>query len=462
MSIVAAYILPHPPVAVHEVGGGREAEIADTLAGFEYVAGRIAEAAPQTILIISPHTAYYSDWIHLAAGSGADGNLAQFGAPEVHIHLDYDIEFRERLEEVAQAAGIPAGCTSSNTKPLDHGMIVPLYFLDKIYPPSEYKAVSIGGSALPEEKLLKFGECLADVAFKSDRRCVLLVSGDLSHKLKDDGPYGYHPAGPEFQDAFERVVVGGDALGFAGLDRQMCEDAAECGLSGFVMMAGALERQKELSGAPYTSELISLEGPFGVGYGVAAFEFADALPGSVAEEVQQESGGIDALVALAEKTVDMYVKEGALPKAVPLSEDEPARAGCFVSIHLADSGDLRGCIGTIEPTQPTLAQEIIRNAVAAATEDPRFNPVSVAELGNLSINVDVLQTPERTTADKLDPKEYGVIVTQGHRRGLLLPDLDGVDTVEQQLRIACMKAGIEPSTDYGDIQIERFKVVRHA
>jgi len=166
----------------------------------------------------------------------------------------------------------------------------------------------------------------------------------------------------------------------------------------------------------------------------------------------------DPLVILARNTIDSYVRSHIVPAEPELPEELPRQAGCFVSIHTASSGELRGCIGTIVATAPSLAAEVIRNAVAAATEDPRFPAIDAAELDDLEVSVDVLFSPEPATRDELDPKAYGVIVTQAWRRGLLLPDLEGVDSVTEQLRIACLKAEIDPASRY---EIERFKVVRH-
>jgi len=133
------------------------------------------------------------------------------------------------------------------------------------------------------------------------------------------------------------------------------------------------------------------------------------------------------------------------------------RAGVFVSLKL--DGSLRGCIGTISPTTPSLADEIIRNAISAGTEDPRFPPVTEEELSRIEYSVDVLGKAEKIDShDELDPVRYGVIVTKGHRRGLLLPNLEGIDTVEEQVSIALRKAGISPHEDY---RLERFEVVRH-
>ncbi len=161
---------------------------------------------------------------------------------------------------------------------------------------------------------------------------------------------------------------------------------------------------------------------------------------------------------LARQSVEALVRRGVrlpLPPGLP-AELTTRRAGAFVS--LKKRGLLRGCIGTYEPTEPTLAEEIIANAVRAASEDPRFPPVSSRELPELSVSVDVLSPPEPCREEDLDPRRYGVIVEAGWRRGLLLPDLPGVETVEDQLRIAKAKAGIAPDAP---CRLLRFTVERH-
>lgn len=172
------------------------------------------------------------------------------------------------------------------------------------------------------------------------------------------------------------------------------------------------------------------------------------------------SGDADPVVALARAAVEACVDGGRVievPDGVPV-ELVSRRAGAFVSLH--ERGELRGCIGTIAPTQPDLAHEIIRNGILAATEDPRFPPVARDELDYLDYSVDVLAAPEPISGpDELDVREYGVIVTKGWRRGLLLPNLEGIDTVEQQIAIAKRKAGIAP--DEPGVQLERFRVERH-
>ena len=164
------------------------------------------------------------------------------------------------------------------------------------------------------------------------------------------------------------------------------------------------------------------------------------------------------LVTLAKKSIEAFVrnkKELSPPKE--LTPEMQEKAGVFVSIK--KRGNLRGCIGTFMPCTENVAREIIKNAISAATQDPRFDPVTGDELSELEYSVDVLSPPEKVSdISELDPKKYGVIVVHGARKGLLLPDLDGVDSVEEQLRIAKMKAWINPEEK---VEIFRFTVSRY-
>lgn len=164
------------------------------------------------------------------------------------------------------------------------------------------------------------------------------------------------------------------------------------------------------------------------------------------------------IVKLARETVESYIREGKIPQPRELIPEMKERAGVFVSIH--KHGELRGCIGTFEPTKANVAEEIMTNAISSATRDPRFPPVAASELGDLEYSVDILTKPEPVKdVNQLNPKKYGVIVESGFRRGLLLPDLEGVDTVERQIEICRLKAGIpfdEPVSLYR-FEVKRFK-----
>ncbi|MBR2752753.1 MAG: AmmeMemoRadiSam system protein A, partial [Lachnospiraceae bacterium] len=249
-----------------------------------------------------------------------------------------------------------------------------------------------------------------------------------------------------------------------GFDETFCEKAAECGHRSFVIMAGALD------GLAVKATQLSHEDVTGVGYGICTFypageddsrDFLAQHLQKVRNSLRDKRDASDPYVRLARETVEQYVLEHRKPRVKDMTDLPPEmlhqQAGAFVSIH--EHGRLRGCIGTIAPVTESLAQEIIDNAVSAATRDPRFNPITPDELEWLEISVDVLGEPEEISSrDELDVKRYGVIVTSGSRRGLLLPDLDGVDTVDQQVDIAMKKGGISTRDMY---RLERFEVIRH-
>lgn len=461
MSMLGAIITPHPPVLLPEVGGGREREIAATDRAMRTAAETVAAWQPDVIIVSSPHTILYRDYFHIAPGDGAVGDMGRFGAPEVRIQASYDTLLREEIIRRAEAEGLHAGTLGQRDPELDHGVLIPLYYLRKAG--VRCPIVRMGLSGFSPLDHYRFGKCVQDAVNALGRRAVFLASGDLSHKLKADGPYGCAPEGPQFDDAVTHTMASGDFLEFLTIDPALCERAAECGLRSFQMMAGALD------GLAVEPQLLSHEGTFGVGYAIALFPVTGRDDSRCYEKdyllakndrLATRKASEDPWVKLARRSLETYVKTGQRLTSLP--EDLPAemttqQAGAFVSLH--KNGQLRGCIGTIAPTCDNLAWEIVQNAVSACSRDPRFSPVRPDELDELEYSVDVLGAPEPVDSPAaLDPKTYGVIVSCGGRRGLLLPDLDGVDSVEAQLSIALQKGGIRENETY---KIERFKVVRH-
>ncbi len=461
MSMLGAIIVPHPPLIVPEVGNGRERGIQATIDAFRTAAKRVFQWNPDVLIVASPHTISYSDYFHISPGRGAKGSMAAFGAPNAALKADYDEELRDEIVSRAQAAGLFAGTMGERDASLDHGVFIPLYFLREAGVNCPIVRIGLSGFSPLEHYTL--GKCAADAAQALGRRAVFVASGDLSHKLRPDGPYGFADEGSVFDREVTQTMASGDFLRFLTMDTALCDRAAECGLRSFQMMSGALD------GLSVTPELLSYEGPFGVGYAVAVFaaggadmerRYAQRWEEAEKARLMERKEKEDPWVRLARLSLETYIRSGrrlsSLPEGLP-QELVGRAAGAFVSLHL--HGRLRGCIGTLSPVCGCVADEIVRNAVSAGTEDPRFSPVRAEELDRLEYKVDVLSPAEPISSPaELDVKRYGVIVSCGRRRGLLLPDLDGVDTVEEQVRIARQKGGIGPREPY---TLERFEVVRH-
>lgn len=466
MGIVGAVMVPHPPLIIPEVGRGGEKEIQKTTDAYEQAAKLVAELKPETIVVCSPHTVMYYDYFHISPGKRAKGSFARFRAGGVKIQTDYDTEFVAHLCKLTDAEQFPAGTLGERDASLDHATMIPLYFIQKYY--TDFKTVRAGMSGLPFASHYRLGMMIQKTAEDLGRRVVFVGSGDLSHKTQTYGPYGFVKEGPEYDrkimDSMGRGAFG-ELLSF---DEDFCEKAAECGHRSFVMLGGSLD------GLSVEAKRISLEEVTGVGYGVCTYRVTGRDESrhflSQYEEKQKKrlAGQIEAqdpYVALARLTISRYIGDhikieisDAKAEGIELPPEMLGhRAGAFVSIH--EDGRLRGCIGTISPCTTSIAQEIIDNAISAATRDPRFRAIRKRELPKLEITVDVLGKPEPVTScGQLDPQKYGVIVTNEGRRGLLLPALDGVDTADEQIRIAKQKAGIGPSED---VQLQRFEVVRH-
>ncbi|MBE8954473.1 MAG: AmmeMemoRadiSam system protein A [Quinella sp. 2Q5] len=463
MSIIGAVVVPHPPIILPEVGRGEEQKISATINAYEEISRRVVELNPDTVIITSPHSVMYADYFHISPGAQASGSMAQFRAPQVNLTIDYDAELAKKISDDAQALNIPAGTLGERNSSLDHGTMIPLRFLQRAGLDFErVKFLRIGLSGMSAQIHYQFGQTIARAADELGRRIFFLASGDLSHKLKADGPYGYVEEGPMFDSQVMENLSGADFLQLLTMDERVCSRAAECGLRSFWIMAGALDRLN------VTAQRLSYEGTFGVGYGVVWFDvggaderrnFAEQLTAFKATELNRRKASEDVYVKLARLSLETFVRTH---KPAELPDDLPAemierRAGAFVSLH--KDGNLRGCIGTIMATQKNLAQEILTNAISACSRDPRFEPVTADELDDIVYSVDVLGEPERIFDVKdLDVHRYGVIVENGARRGLLLPDLDGVDTVAEQIAIAKRKAGIRADEK---VLLWRFEVVRH-
>lgn len=461
MSILGAALIPHPPLIIPEVGRGHEKAIQNTIDACKTALQQLAALQPDTVIISSPHTMLYADYFHLSPGKVASGTFAEFGAPQVKISCAYDQELVRAIASLAEKENLPAGTKGERRPELDHATLIPLYFLRQYW--QDYKVIRVGLSGLSLKDHYRLGNVIAAAVKNLGRRAIWLASGDLSHKLKEDGPYGFDPAGPRYDKKLMEIMSKGQFDELFSFTEKSLEAAAECGHRSFTMMAGAFDKQAVIS------QKLSYEGPFGVGYGVCLFlpgkpdesrAFAQRYDVIRKQQKEEQLAKEDSYVRLVRSVIEHYVKTGGVLQLPETLEPQmrTQKAGVFVS--LKERGALRGCIGTIGPMYENVAEEIRRNAIAACSRDPRFTPVMPAELDDLEYSVDVLGPLEWIDSPAvLDVKRYGVLVTKGSRSGLLLPNLEGVNTVEQQLDIARQKAGIGP--EESGCTLHRFEVIRH-
>ncbi|MCK8824382.1 AmmeMemoRadiSam system protein A [Fuchsiella alkaliacetigena] len=463
-----AGLSPHPPLLVPEIGGRRLKEIQDTQLAMQSFAKQVAQVEPDLVITISPHGPVFSDAISILNISQLKGDFAQFGFPDLELSYDLaedvieDIVRFAKEEEITVARIDKASTNKFNvSSKLDHGVLVPLYYLREAGV-KEVPLLPLTMGMLPYTELYKFGKILQLLSEQWDYRIALIASGDLSHRLTADAPAGFSPQGKEFDQKIVEILKEDKVAEIFDLEQSLIEKAGECGLRPIVMMLGALD------GLAVDNKFLAYEGPFGVGYAVASYritgrdesrELLDQLLAGQNLQLRQQRATESVLVKLARKTVEEYALNKEIIEAPEsLTPEMEKEAGVFVSIK--KNGQLRGCIGTTEATEENVAQEIIRNALNAAFKDPRFPKVDANELAELTYSVDVLGEAEKVEdIEELDPQKYGVIIKKGSKRGLLLPRLDGVDSVEKQLEIAKRKAGLAPQEE--DIEIMRFEVKRY-
>ncbi len=459
-SPVFGVIAPHPPIFVPEVGGARADVAHASLAALDRARIALARFVPETLIVMSPHAPALCDAFCVDDSPEFSGTLSQFGDATLRVYAG-DPELGRAIADAIASSGHAVAMRSEDGRLrsgwLDHATIVPLSFLD---PHRQCRLVVLSLSELDYHAHRDAGAAVRAAAESIKRRVAFIASGDMSHRLTPDSAAGYSPRGRELDAQITGLVEQGRIEGLTHLAPDLVEAGGECGLRSIIALGGFCCED------PAPARLLAYEGPWGVGY-LTALVGRAALDSDGAAACEQQGAGVKGgqpgsdeseIVALARSTIEAFVRDETAPVAVtPLSKGEyPAKAGTFVSLHRG--GELRGCIGTILPTKATLGDEVAANAVEAAAHDPRFEPVTADELPVLEISVDVLHAPESCEFEDLDPKTYGVIVTSGWRRGLLLPDLPGIDDAESQVVTAMRKAGIgsgEPCS------LERFRVDRY-
>ena len=465
MNLLMGYIVPHPPILI--VGDVEEkAQVASTIKAYQRVKEEIRSSDAELIVLITPHGPVFVDGLCVYDGEQLNGDFSKFGHREITGIWDNDIEFVECLQEKSSENGVPLVKMDQQlieefnlTSSLDHGAMVPLYLLGEAL--EGKKVVVINYGLLQVDALYQFGRQITATLEAQNKKGVVIASGDLSHYLSESGPYGYRKEGEVFDQMYVQAFEDSDLKNLLFVDPVLLEQAGECGKRSIEILLGTFDY------CDFTSEKFSYEAPFGIGYLLGRLMPKNSASSKMEEVLQlkkeilhaQHNGESD-VVQLARAAIKHYLIEGrtyAIQEKLSI-EASGKRSGVFVS--LKDAGGLRGCMGSTGGIAPTVEEEIVDMAIKAATRDPRFNPVEPEELEGLTISVDILSASEEVgDKSELDPKNYGVIVSSGYKQGLLLPNLEGIDTVEDQLSIALNKAGINP--DQETYKMYKFTVKRY-
>jgi aromatic ring-opening dioxygenase LigB subunit len=390
--ITYAALIPHPPLVIKEIGREQISAVSATIHGIKTACRQLANSRPDTIVFFTPHGNVFSDCVSYLAEPELEGDFRSFGC-SLGTSSSNDLELIKEIANAAASEGITflpidkatAAGHRLNAR-LDHGILVPLMYL-KEAGLKETRIIAISVGYLPITDLYRLGSIITASAEKLGRRIAVVASGDMSHRLKEEGPYDYHPDGPRFDKKMCEYLSAGDVLATIKMPAELRDNAGECGFRSVVMMLGTLD------GKDFSSSVISYEGPFGVGYLVAEF-----VPGKPRESIyeilaKEKQETINELrqresspVKWARLTLENYIRNGSFVE-LPASFSDLTRkkAGVFVSIK--KGGNLRGCIGTISPAYKNLAEEIAHNAVSAGLKDPRFMPLQSGNWMSWSIRL---------------------------------------------------------------------------
>lgn len=449
MSVCCAALMCHAPIVIPEIGDDRAPECARTTDAMRDLADRVLAHRPDLLVVVSPHAPRQGGLFGVVDADRIGGSFARFGFPRLAAQLPGAPQQARSVRAAAARFGVQ--CWTPPGEDLDHGTLVPLHFFVVAgwSGPTLVLALPAHGNDSAEG----MGEALRHAAEEDRRRWAVIASGDMSHRLQPDAPGGFDPRARDFDRAFVAHVRNGDYREACAPDPYLQDLAAEDVVESTLVAAAAAGFRND------GRALLAYEGPFGVGY-CESLLYSDGGTASDASGAPAHDAGASSEMPppILPEIAREAIRADRLRQPFVLPElDEPWHHARAVFVTLRDpSGALRGCIGRTEPGLATLAEEIADCAVSAATRDPRFERVQVGEIDRLRIEVSVLDPPEPVTSRaELDPGRYGVVVTLGLRRGVLLPDVEGVDSVAAQLHIAAEKAGLRDDEPY---TIERFEV----
>lgn len=268
--LVGCALLPHPPIMLSEVGGVDSDQVQKSAHAAEAAAAFLLQKSPSTIVIISPHGPVFQDAVGINVSPVLRGNLSSFGASEVAVSFETNSLLAQNIIKQSERLGVSLAVLDEHlaqqqrfSLQLDHGAVIPLYYLYKAGFRGQVVHLSVGFLTYPE--MYAFGKAVQGAIEMTRQKVAVVASGDLSHRLIPSAPAGYSPSGRKFDDRIMALLQTMDVKSMFALEPDMVEEAGECGLRPIFFLMGTLD------GMDAGAEILSYEGPFGVGYGVVIF-----------------------------------------------------------------------------------------------------------------------------------------------------------------------------------------------
>lgn len=466
MSVYATYFLPHAPILISNIGNNQTEQAQKTVTALERISNEIAKINPDTIVIISPHGPIFNDAISIYQLNHYRGDFEQFGVKELAVSFEKDDKFIEALlKENDSQEGLFYPLLDQEFEmfqqfpKLDHGILVPMYFLKKAGVQSKIVCMSYG--IFSYEKLMEHGLMIHKTSEALNQKTLIISSGDLSHTLTDCGPCAYHSSGEKLDliicEAFENHSPYAPFL----TKNSLIMEAEICGLNPFAIGIGAF------IGRGIESTLLSYEGPFGVGYMVASIKENKNAPLDHYSKFKIQRNRENAqkrleehfYAKIARACIVHFQNTQRVPRTYLTSNgvkvenqffkfpfdvfesDLRETSGIFVT--LMHMGNLKGCMGCVRPNGQQLLDLLVDFSINAYAFDSRFEPLDPQLIDELEVHVEILSPLEKVLSkEDLDPKAYGIFIEGKGRHGVLLPNIHGIGSVDEQLTIACNKVGI--------------------
>lgn len=462
--IAKFYVMPHPTMIIPELGDGEETKITATTSACEKVADEIGEIKPDTVIVITPHGPLFGNAVAFTNEEKIYGQIKKDDETKVFLNFDINTSLINNITTDLKKENI--NCVNINSKScelygieyeLDYGTIIPMYFIDKKL--SDYKIIQITCGEFSKFELYKIGMIIKKAVEESESKAVCIASGELSHRLTEDGPYGYTPEGKNFDVEIQSLLKNGDVLNIYNMDNMKIDAAGTCGMNPLYTMLGVM------NGNEVKGNILSYEGPFGIGYAVIDFSLSkteinmyEQIINEKNKKFQNRLEDETIYAKLARESLTKFLMEGIKIEVPSYVTDEMIQNKAGVMISIMKDRKIVANSGYYLPRADNIAEEIINCAINLTSVNVNQTGFGIKDLEDIDIYVETITDVEKVSIEELNPEEYGVYVRSGMKSGMFFPRIPGVETSEQQLNAALQQGNISSFDDY---IIKRFKVTSH-